>query len=319
MIIKSMSRKEASFGQLIDYIDRDEGEEKYRVRYNVFGREGEQITREFEENATLMRTRKNGVYLYHEIISLTRSSKIDLDEQKACLREIVEEYIALRAPNNLCYGNVHDDMDHSIHYHLMISANRAGQSQKQRLTKAQFRTIQTSLEAYVLERYPQLEQKVAMNKRAREKLTQNGSELKRRTGETPKRDRVRDVLENIFQDVLSDKELFERLHTEGFALYSRGKTFGVVEADSGRKFRLKTLGVLSSYENCMERLAAPEHAEKAQSQTKQEGPKGEEKKPDEKKETLSEREQEALLRQQEMKQARADNPESKSQSRDKDG
>ena len=117
----------------------------------------------------------------------------------------------------------------------------------------------------------------------------------------------------------SDKELFERLYTEGFTLYNRGKTFGVVEVDSGRKFRLKTLGVLSSYENCMARVTAPEHTEKAQSQTKQETPKAEEKKPDEKKETLSEREQEALLRQEEMKQARADKSESKSQSRDKDG
>ena len=38
MIIKSMSRKVPSFGQLLAYIDRDEGNEIYQLRHNLMGR-----------------------------------------------------------------------------------------------------------------------------------------------------------------------------------------------------------------------------------------------------------------------------------------
>lgn len=122
MIVKSMSRKVPSFGQLIGYIDRDEGQEGYRIRHNVWGRNPDLIRAEFEQNGELLAKRKNGVYLYHEIISITRAKGLSPDEQMARLHDIAENYIAARCPDNLVFGGLHQDKDHSYHYHLMISA-----------------------------------------------------------------------------------------------------------------------------------------------------------------------------------------------------
>jgi hypothetical protein len=82
MIVKSMSRKTPSFGQLIGYIDRDEGQEAYRIRHNLLGRGQGRVRSEFERNSDLLAKRKNGVYLYHEIISITRARGLSAKEQK---------------------------------------------------------------------------------------------------------------------------------------------------------------------------------------------------------------------------------------------
>ena len=135
MIIKSMSRKVPSFGQLLGYIDREQGQEDFAVRHNLLGRDHDSIRAEFERNAELLQKRKNGTYLFHEIISITRAQGLSAQEQKQRLHEISQEYISARCPDSLVYGGLHQDKDHSYHMHLMISANRANEVKRQRLTK----------------------------------------------------------------------------------------------------------------------------------------------------------------------------------------
>lgn len=241
MIVKSMSRKVPSFGQLIGYIDRDEGQEPYRIRHNVFARDPELIRAEFEQNGDLLQKRKNGVYLYHEIISITRAKGLDAEGQKIRLRDIAESYIAARCPDNLVFGGLHEDKEHSYHYHLMISANRAGETGRLRLTKAQFREVQVGLERHVLETYPELEQKIAIEKRSDRGRKKGEAELERRTGKRPKRE---EVLERVLAayEVSDDRQsLLDALGRENLDLYVRGKNLGVVDLESGKKHRLKTL------------------------------------------------------------------------------
>jgi hypothetical protein len=157
MIIKSMSRKKPSFGQLLAYIDREMGQEGFAIRHNLAGRGHAHIRAEFERNAELLSKRKNGVYLLHEIISISRAKGLDAEVQKERLYAIAQEYIAARCPDNLVYGGLHQDKAHSYHMHLMISANRSGEVKRQRLSKHQFREIQVKLEAHVLQKYPELE------------------------------------------------------------------------------------------------------------------------------------------------------------------
>lgn len=241
MIVKSMSRKVPSFGQLIGYIDRDEGQEQWRIRHNVMGRDPERIRAEFEQNGDLLQRRKNGVYLYHEIISITRGQGLSAQEQKRRLRDIAESYIAARCPDNMVFGGLHQDKDHSFHYHLMISANRAGEAKRLRLSKGQFRQIQVQLERHVLETMPELEQKVAIDKRAEHRKSRGEAELERRTGKVPKKEQVRArVLEAL--DSAQDRDsLMEALGRNDLELYVRGKTLGVIDHESGKKHRLKTL------------------------------------------------------------------------------
>lgn len=241
MIIKSMSRKEASFGQLMDYIDRDGGGEPYRIRYNLLSRDRERVRAEFEHNADLMRERKNGVFMYHEIISITRAKGIDLAVQKERLHQIAQEYVAARAPRSLCYGGLHDDKDHSLHYHLMMSANRLGEEKRHRLSKAQFRNIQVSLERHVLETYPELEQRVAINKASEARVTRKEAELKRRTGSAPERDTVKARAFEALQSSTDHRGLWLALQRYELELYVRGSTIGFIDRQTGKRHRAKTL------------------------------------------------------------------------------
>lgn len=241
MIIKSMSRKLPSFGQLLGYIDREAGQEGFAIRHNLLGRDHDSIRVEFERNAELMQKRKNGTYLFHEIISITRAKALSPEEQKQRLYEISQEYIAARCPDNLVYGGLHQDKDHSYHMHLMISANRAGEKKRQRLTKYQFREIQVKLEAHVLQAYPELGQKLAIGKRSDRGRKKGEAELERRTGKRPKREEILERVQSAYAFSQDRDSLLSALGREGLELYVRGKTIGVVDLESGKKHRLKTL------------------------------------------------------------------------------
>ena len=107
MITKSMSRKTASFGQLLDYITREKDQNLHSIRHNLFGVELHDVRHEFEQNAELLRKRRGSNYLYHEILSMTRAKGISEAEQKEKLRTIAEDYIAARCPDNLVFGGLH--------------------------------------------------------------------------------------------------------------------------------------------------------------------------------------------------------------------
>lgn len=241
MIVKSMSRKTPSFGQLLGYIDRDEGQEAYRIRHNLMGRGRDHVRSEFERNAGLLSKRRNGVYLYHEIISITRAGGLGEKAQKERLHAIAQSYIAARCPDNLVYGGLHQDKEHSFHYHLMISANRVGEDRRLRLTKAQFRQVQVQLERHVLQAMPELEQKVAIDKRAERRQSRGEAELERRTGAAPKKEKLRArVLEALEQGFDRDG-LMQALGRQDLELYVRGSALGVIDHETGKRHRLKTL------------------------------------------------------------------------------
>lgn len=241
MIIKSMSRKVPSFGQLLGYIDREAGGEAYTLRHNLRGRDHQSIEQEFSRNADLLQQRRGGVFLYHEIISISRAQGLAAELQKARLLEIVQEYIAARCPENLVYGGLHQDKDHSFHFHLMISANRANDPKRLRLDKHQFRDIQVRLEAHVLRTFPELEQKLAIGKRSDRKLKQAEVELERRTGERPQRDPVLSRIREALEASLDHDSLRSALGRENLELYIRGKNLGVIDLETGKKHRLNTL------------------------------------------------------------------------------
>lgn len=211
------------------------------MRQNLFGRDHDAIRAEFEANAELLQKRKNGVYLFHEIISITRAKGLSAEEQKQRLYEIAQEYVSARCPDNLVYGGLHEDKDHSYHMHLMISANRAGDRKRQRLSKHQFRAIQVQLEEHVLQKYPELEQKLAIGKRSERGRSKAGDELERRTGAKPKKEAILGRVRAAYEGSMDRDSLFAALGHEGLEIYVRGKTVGVVDLETGKRHRLKTL------------------------------------------------------------------------------
>lgn len=255
MIIKSMARKEPSFRQLIEYMqDIDKADQHYNIYQNIFSHNTQDIEQAFLENARFIKKRKNGNYMYHEILSITKTEKLEAKKQKSILKDIAHEYARHRASNNLVFGTLHDDHSHHLHYHLLISSNALGDERKTRLSKRQFDQLKRSMEERVLTLYPELEQKQIISKQAGEKLSKKGAEQKRRTGETPQRDRLKTKLQEIFKRCTTKEDFFDALNKANLEFYLRGKTLGVKDLATKRNHRLKTLGMLDSFTKLSDRI-----------------------------------------------------------------
>lgn len=259
MIIKSMARKVPSFGQLVSYMEKDDGD---RVLFhNFFGHDRirrEEIVREFEENAGRLPKRRNGNALYHEILSFSAGHSVGREEARRILSDVGYEYLKLRAPGQLAYGTLHRDTDH-LHLHLCVSANELGKPKRVRLTKREFSEIQKTLENLVRDRYPELNQeRVYTKERGRDcvKTASREQAYKDRTGSASRKEGMAGLVHGLLEYARSRDELEALLAGHGFQLYARGKTVGL-EAPDGKKHRLKTLGLDLHYSAALERFDAP--------------------------------------------------------------
>lgn len=263
MIIKSMSRKKPSFGQLYEYILK-EADTQYNFTQNLYSNNSEGIRQEFRENYRFLKRQKNSNSLYHEIISLTKSG-IELAQQKEKLLEIVREYIQARAKNCLVFGSLHEAKD-NIHFHLMISSNELEQEKNHYLSRKQFDQIKRKLEDYVLEKYPELQQGQIMNKTKKQEgiLSQKEFELKKRTGKITKRESIQYRLTQIFNSSPTKEIFFENLRKNEIKIYTRGNTIGFEDSgdEKKRKYRLKKLGLSQEFNKMSEILARHLEAEK---------------------------------------------------------
>ncbi len=254
MLVRSMSRKEASFAQLIAYVSREVSDGDFAIHHNVLARIQSDLVDEFNDNAKLLRKRKNGTVMFHEIVSIKRPKGLSDSAQKMALRDIAEHYIAARAPHNLVYGGLHDDHKGHLHYHLVISSNPLGIARRHWLTKKKFRAIAIGLEQRVLKTYPELEQTVAINKTAAIKISSKEQAVKVRTRKASNNELLANDLSKVFQQSKSLKDLRTALKERQFNLYQRGKAIGVIKTDTGRKHRLTTLGIMNDYEAMKQRL-----------------------------------------------------------------
>ena len=248
MIIKSMSRKNSSYSQLLRYMEGGRHDEKFTFSHNLFTQDNSDIIKEFKHNANFFKHKKNGVMMYHEILSITRNNQLSEEQQKTLLKEIAQKYISSRANNNLVYAVLHDDKDEQLHYHLMISSNEIRSEKKHRLSKYEFEHIKKELENYVLNVHPELNQEKIINSPAQEKLSNKGEELKRRTKKTPQRDSVKERLKTVFEKSYNKSLFFENMEKGNLEIYVRKKSIGVIDKETGRKHRLKTLGMQDEFE-----------------------------------------------------------------------
>lgn len=274
MIVKSMARKEPTFEQLYDYITRHKIDSKFIFTQNIFSKQREGIIREFQENSKFIRKTKNGNYLYHEIISITRAKKLSTEKQKEILFEIVSKYTQTRAKDCLIFGGLHDEKGNNLHIHLMISANEFELSKRHRLAKKYFDKIKKNLELYVLEQYPELEQKklITQDKSKREnkaKITNKEWEYKRRTGKLSKKEELIQNLKNIFSQSKTRQEFLQEVGKIGFRFREKGKTKSFVNLETRKGYRIPKLGLIDEFEAMRKRIVASEKKKDEHSQHKQ--------------------------------------------------
>lgn len=259
MIVKSMSRTAPSFAQLLGYITGEGRGVGTPLLHNLRGdgRDLATLNRAFMANAAHAPRRRNGISLYHEVLSLSGADPAT----PAMLYDLAAHYLALRAPQSLAYGRVHTD-GANPHIHLVISANLRGRAKKLRLSRDRFAAIKRDLELYQQRRYPALTHSVVFTapERAQPAPERPGeaagappvlglSEYERarresREGRTTIRTKT--VLAEALADALtistSPAGFRARLAHAGIEPYERGGRLTGVRYQ-GRKYRLRTLGL----------------------------------------------------------------------------
>jgi len=271
-----MSRKDHSFSELYDYIKKGmEGEYDHPNAfchnfYNGFD-DREQILKGYHDNVKYLQKRKNGNNLYHEIISVKVNEKISRHRHYEALYNITNDYIKMRADKCLVIGGIHDEHDHHIHMHLMISSNELGSKKRLRLTKKEFSTVKKLTEEKALALHPELAQEVLINaKKKTNSISNKEDALKRRTKKPSIKDQFKDKLKDIFDQSIDKADFFNNLAKESIEIYTRGKTIGFLDIDNNRKHRLKTLGLESEFEAINNKLSKQETQDKEKPKAKEE-------------------------------------------------
>jgi len=232
MIIKSLGRKASTkmsgggrgktpFDRLVQYMTRNsEAERSQKVLWHGFyghdGMSDADIAGEFERNARKLPDRRNGNILYHEILSFSSGYALKGEALAKAVADIGQEYLRHRAPNQMAFGALHWDSDH-VHLHLCVSANAIGKSSRVRLSKKQFADIQKTLEAFVISKYPDLQQtRIYDRDRPRERLKTQTHEqaMKSRTGKPSRKEQIKSKLHSAFERAATAQELARLLHSE---------------------------------------------------------------------------------------------------------
>lgn len=246
MIIKSLARKQPTFRELVAYFHREDKPDglPLTLRHNLWAEEHEldELVDEFESNHQCLPQRKNGNALYHEIISLPQGLKADRKQQERALIDLGQKYLSARAPEQLGYGVVHFERDH-LHLHLMISSNAVGSRTRSRLSKAQFSEIQKDLEQYQCQKYPELGQDryYGQDREPTQRRTRE-DQMHRRQRQPTQKMKAQEAIERNLSASAGHQEFKKSLEAEGWRLYCRAGTWGVEKSETGRRYRLKTLG-----------------------------------------------------------------------------
>jgi hypothetical protein len=250
MIIKSLTRKTAEYRQLGRYIvGKGRAKSAFIVRHNLQteGEGADELSHEIEENASYTRQRKNGVRMYHEILSFSPKDKAKITPEM--LEDVAREYLAERLGDcGLGFAGVHREKE-NVHIHCMIGANQIKSSRKLRISKADFDRLKIKMSGWVKGKYPELVHTYDQRKRTRGKVKERQREnrrnarLKAEGRKVPsKKELARSAVIGAAKAAKSAAQLVSILKADGYAPYNRGKTLGLVK--DGLRFRLSSLGVL---------------------------------------------------------------------------
>ena len=269
VIVKSMTRRTASFSQLLKYINEGRKQGDSYCFKNIDSASHKEIVNEYLQNLHFLKKQANSVYLFHQIISLKRQGDLTTERQREILKDLLEQYVNAWASNCLVYAVIHEE-EHHIHCHLMISSNEYGSKKNKRLSKSQFEAIKARLNDYAFTKYPQLERveaKQRVRQARRSKQVDKEVHYKKRTGQPSDREQVRAKLHKIFAEARTSEEFLQLLKAENLSVYQRGNTWGFVDTATGRKYRLKTLELENEFDRVNARISQ-KNAEKAQERAK---------------------------------------------------
>ncbi len=257
MILKSLSRKSDSTGQLVNYVMRYVFREKanheiknelteakpsnsrFIIRHNLRARTSlKSFIREFQENESYrLVKRKDSVRLFHHIMSFSNKDKQQITDE--LLRDMAKKFIEERGTNNLYLGTKHEEGVDHIHLHIIVSGTQLN-GRSSRVSKQKFHSIKLALQKYQQEKYPELTNSLPEHGKKKRLKKENIIEQIKANRQTDKQVLLEN-LEKIYAAANSKKQFQEQLKAEGYNVYLRaGRVQGIMFND--KKFRLSRLG-----------------------------------------------------------------------------
>lgn len=242
-----MSRKTASFGQLLAYVNKPDRKGN-ALTHNLTsdGEEPAAVLGEFLANARLLPCRRRGNILFHEVLSFAPADAPFLDAN--LIEDLMRRYLELRAPLALAYARAHFDAG-CPHVHIMISANNVASSRRLRVSRSRFARIKRELEHYQTSAYPQLCHSIAHQGAGKDRPeTRRESEYRRRqknrgASSPSQKEVLRSQLVKLLTESWSEPDFAARLEAIGQKLYFRGNQASIINMKTGRRYRLRTIGV----------------------------------------------------------------------------
>lgn len=247
-IIKSKGRKDRDYKQLVEYMFQHDHEQENSFTYlhNMFDKKEDDIDgiiTNLTDNISLLKKRKGGVGMYHEMISFSPMDTTYLKDHPEILEDIAEQYMELRAGNRIGLAKPHYDKDH-IHIHCCFTPNGVGEKKTSRLSKTEFQHIRCEIEKYQLSRYPELHHSYVHIRDADQSkdIIQSPSEwgMTQRGQKSDKKYKISTRVTNAINDVNSIEAIDSSLRDFDLQPYYRNDVLQGILVD-GRKYRLTTL------------------------------------------------------------------------------
>jgi len=216
--------------------------------------------------------RKGGIVCSHEIICPTLADAKANKITPEILYDLGREYLELRAPNAKAFLQVHNNVTvyqqgkktevYRPHLHISITGNQIASSKQISLRKAEYAEVRTKIALYAMEKH-QLEQayNCSLNtskELSKEKNYRRSSEVRWQQRTEGKKISRKEEMALIFNKVLENSksltEMNKNLLANDIELLQRGNTPVLLRMERNKKnelslkrYRLKTLGVLSTY------------------------------------------------------------------------
>lgn len=261
MIIHTLSKKSPHmFGVIVDYLAAGRAESDPARGFNLWAspEDPEAVKQEFLRNYAQHHCKQRGrVVLMHEIISPDPEDAEKVTPEM--LHDIAEKYLEARAPEAMGYLVYHEKLDQNNrpqpHVHILLSGNKISSKRSIRLSKEQYGEVRQNVARYAYEKYGLSQAYEQENEGQKKEFTKEKVKRVQREVQRGKRDKSlskKEQVETVFRTLFSgagDKALFDQAMREaGFAWNRTGKNPSVIDIASGKKYRLKTLGMVEDYE-----------------------------------------------------------------------
>jgi len=242
MIYKVLTRSTPSYSSLIQYIlIENKTKDKQIFTHNLRSKNTDikSITKEFLENESYRKhNRKGQVYINHEIISLNGQDSKKVTPK--VLEDLMEKYIALRGPNGVYFGAVHNGTN--PHIHIMVSALEYRTGKNFYIQRNELANLKKELQTYQIEKHPELVNSLPKHGAKKEYLTDKAWYAEKKPNRTITKEKLALIVQEAFNKSKTQKEFLLTLANQNLHHYERArKPTGIVYEDT--KFRFTRLGI----------------------------------------------------------------------------